>query len=151
MDIKNIKSLADIMKSNDIQVIEVTEGDFKIRMEKGTNSNVIVAPPTMSNMPVIMPERALSVTPETQSALTVVKEGTEIKSPMVGVFYAAPSPDAEPFVKVGSSVKKGDILCIIEAMKLMNEIVAEQDGTITEVCMKNGDVVEYSQVLFRIK
>lgn len=151
MDIKNIKSLADIMKSNDIQVIEVTEGDFKIRMEKGTNSSVIVAPPAMSNMPVVMPERALSVTQETQSALTVVKEGTEIKSPMVGVFYAAPSPDAEPFVKVGSSVKKGDVLCIIEAMKLMNEIVAEQDGTITEVCMKNGDVVEYSQVLFRIK
>jgi len=151
MDIKNIKSLADIMKTNDIQIIEVTEGDFKIRMEKGVSNNVIVAPPVTSNVPAVMPERGLSVTVEAPTALTVVKEGTEVKSPMVGVFYAAPSPDAEPFVKVGSTVKKGDVLCIIEAMKLMNEITAEQDGTITEVCMKNGDVVEYSQVLFRIK
>jgi len=151
MDIKSIKSLADIMKGNDIQVIEVTEGDFKIRMEKGVSNNVIVAPPVTSNVPAVVPERALSVQQEAQTALTVVKEGTEVKSPMVGVFYAAPSPDAEPFVKVGSTVKKGDVLCIIEAMKLMNEITAEQDGTITEVCMKNGDVVEYSQVLFRIK
>lgn len=151
MDIKSIKSLADIMKGNDIQVIEVTEGDFKIRMEKGVSNNVIVAPPVTSNVPAVVPERSLSVQQEAPTALTVVKEGIEVKSPMVGVFYAAPSPDAEPFVKVGSTVKKGDVLCIIEAMKLMNEITAEQDGTITEVCMKNGDVVEYSQVLFRIK
>lgn len=150
MDIKSVKALADIMKGNDIQVIEVTEGDFKIRMEKGGKS----VPETVAipNVPAIAPEKALSVPPvQGPTALTVVKEGTEIKSPMVGVFYAAPSPEAEPFVKVGSTVKKGDVLCIIEAMKLMNEITAEQDGTITEVCMKNGDVVEYSQVLFRIK
>ncbi|MBP3284283.1 MAG: acetyl-CoA carboxylase biotin carboxyl carrier protein [Clostridia bacterium] len=149
MDIKSVKALADIMKGNDIQVIEVTEGDFKIRMEKGSKSAIEAVTP---NVPAVAPEKALSVPPvQGPTALTVVKEGTEIKSPMVGVFYAAPSPDAEPFVKVGSTVKKGDVLCIIEAMKLMNEITAEQDGTITEVCMKNGDVVEYSQVLFRIK
>ncbi len=75
---------------------------------------------------------------------------TEVKSPMVGVFYAAPSPDAEPFVQVGSKVKKGDVLCIIEAMKLMNEITAEQDGEIVDICVQNGDVVEYGQTLFKI-
>ena len=74
---------------------------------------------------------------------------TEVKSPMVGVFYAAPSPDAQPFVQVGSKVKKGDVLCIIEAMKLMNEITAEQDGTIVEICAQNGQAVEYGTPLFR--
>ena len=69
---------------------------------------------------------------------------------MVGVFYKANAPGAEPFVKIGSKVKKGDVLCIIEAMKLMNEIYAEQDGTIAEICMNDGDVAEYSQVLFRM-
>ncbi len=75
---------------------------------------------------------------------------TEVKSPMVGVFYDSPSPDAEPYVKVGSKVKKGDVLCIIEAMKLMNEITAQVDGEIVDVCAQNGQVVEYNQPLFKI-
>jgi acetyl-CoA carboxylase biotin carboxyl carrier protein len=70
---------------------------------------------------------------------------------MVGVFFNAPAPDAEPFVRIGDTVKKGDTLCILEAMKLMNEIPAEQDGTITDICVKNGDVVEFGQVMFKIK
>ena len=73
-----------------------------------------------------------------------------VKSPMVGIFYTAPSPEAEPFVKVGSKVKKGDTLCIIEAMKLMNDVVAEEDGEIVEVCAENGTLVEFGQVLFKI-
>ncbi|NLG93138.1 MAG: acetyl-CoA carboxylase, biotin carboxyl carrier protein, partial [Clostridiales bacterium] len=73
------------------------------------------------------------------------------KSPMVGVFYSAPSPDSEPYVQVGSKVKKGDTLCIIEAMKLLNEITADRDGEITEICAAAGQVVEYGQTLFRIK
>ena len=78
-------------------------------------------------------------------------EGDALESPMVGVFYAAPSPDSEPYVTVGSSVKQGDVLCLIEAMKLMNEVTAERSGVITEVCVDNGQVVEYGQPLFRIK
>ena len=74
----------------------------------------------------------------------------EIKSPMVGVFYAAPSPDAKPFVEVGSKVKKGDVVCIVEAMKLMNEISAEFDGEVVDICVHNGDVVEYGQTLFKL-
>ncbi len=73
-----------------------------------------------------------------------------VTSPMVGVFYAAPAPDQEPFVKVGSKVKKGDVLCIIEAMKLMNEITAEQDGEVVDICVHSGDVVEFGQPLFKI-
>ena len=78
------------------------------------------------------------------------KSGTPIESPMVGVFYAAPSPDSEPYVTVGTSVRKGDVLCLIEAMKLMNEVTAEKSGIITEVCAENGQVVEYGQPLFMI-
>ncbi len=78
-------------------------------------------------------------------------DGTPVTSPMVGVFYSAPSPDKEPYVSVGSSVSKGDVLCLIEAMKLMNEVTAEKSGTITAVCVDNGQVVEYGQKLFMIK
>ncbi len=78
-------------------------------------------------------------------------EGTAVTSPMVGVFYAAPSPDQEPYVSVGTKVNKGDVLCLVEAMKLMNEVTAEQSGTITAVCVDNGQVVEYGQTLFMIK
>ena len=79
-----------------------------------------------------------------------VKEGTLVLAPTVGVFYSAPGPDARPFVEVGDQVKKGDTLCIIEAMKLMNEIPAEVDGTVAEICVGNGQVVEFNQPLFRI-
>ena len=74
----------------------------------------------------------------------------EVKSPLVGVFYASPAPDAEPFVKVGDKVKKGDVLCIVEAMKLMNEITASHDGEIVDVCIQNGSVVEFGQTLFKL-
>jgi acetyl-CoA carboxylase biotin carboxyl carrier protein len=77
--------------------------------------------------------------------------GEEIKSPMVGVFYSSPSPDADPFVRIGDTVKKGDVLCILEAMKLLNEIQAETDGKIVDICVKNEDVVEFGTVLFRIE
>ena len=84
------------------------------------------------------------------AADAAAKEGTLVLSPTVGVFYSAPSPDARPFVEVGDQVKKGDTLCIIEAMKLMNEIPAELDGTVAEICVGNGQVVEFNQPLFRI-
>jgi acetyl-CoA carboxylase biotin carboxyl carrier protein len=83
-----------------------------------------------------------------QPAATAQPQGTAIPCPLVGVFYAAPSPEDAPFVTVGSTVKKGDVLCIVEAMKLMNEITAEKDGVITEICAENGAVVEYGQPLF---
>ena len=97
--------------------------------------------------PAAVGAEALGVTHE---APQPAKEGTLVLSPTVGVFYSAPSPDARPFVEVGDQVKKGDTLCIIEAMKLMNEIPAELDGTVAEICVGNGQVVEFNQPLFRI-
>ncbi|MBO4992308.1 MAG: acetyl-CoA carboxylase biotin carboxyl carrier protein, partial [Firmicutes bacterium] len=86
-----------------------------------------------------------------EAAAAEAPVGTPVKSPMVGVFYEAPSPEAEPFVQEGQEVKKGQVLCIIEAMKLMNEIAAEQDGVVTRVCVKNGDIVEFGQPLLYIR
>ena len=101
----------------------------------------------------VLPQNAVipEVVPQnTETNVVEEKKGRVVTSPMVGVFYTKPSPTAEPFVEVGKSVKVGDTLCIIEAMKLMNEIHAEHDGTIAEICLNDGDVAEYSQVLFRM-
>jgi len=146
MELKKVRELVKIMEGNNISTLELTEGDVKIHLEKGNfnqvSSNVVINNPGVKSE-VPMPAVSESIGHKKTS-------GTEVKSPMVGVFYKGPSPDSEPFVKVGSKVKKGDVLCIIEAMKLMNEIYAEQDGTISEVCLSDGDVAEYAQVLFRM-
>ena len=142
MNIKFVKSLAQIMQSSGLTSIEVTEGDTRVRLEKNVHMvPAHYAPPGMGHG---APE------PETDERVVDFNLITEVTSPMVGVFYAAPSPDAEPYVRVGDRVKKGDVLCIIEAMKVMNEIVSETDGEIVDVCVQNGQVVEYSQVLFKI-
>ena len=147
MNIKVIKSLAQIMQASGLTAIEVTEGETKIRLEK--NAHLVAAHHT----PAAPAQADLAMEPDTSGISERVVDFnmiTEIKSPMVGVFYAAPTPDAEPFVKVGDKVKKGDVLCIIEAMKIMNEIVSETDGEIVDICVQNGQVVEYSQILFKI-
>ena len=144
MDIKKVKELVKIMDGNNISTLELTEGDVKIRLEKSNFNQV-------SNVVTTNQEVKAEVTTSLVSESISKKNlGVEVKSPMVGVFYKAPSPTSEPFVKVGSKVKKGDVLCIVEAMKLMNEIHAEADGTITEVLLNDGDVAEYGQVLFRM-
>ena len=146
MELEKVKELVKIMEGNNISTIELTEGEVKIRLEKGSfnqeSSNVI------KNVKEEISEVAMPIA--TDGISHKKNSGIEVKSPMVGVFYKAPSPDSEPFVKVGSKVKKGDVLCIIEAMKLMNEIYAEQDGVISEICLNDGDVAEYSQILFRM-
>lgn len=146
MELKKIKELVKIMEGNNIDTLELTEGDVKISLKKG-NTGVNINSNLASSIPNIKTDVKLE-----ENIVTEVKTEAkaEIKSPMVGVFYKAPSPDAEPFVKVGSRVKKGDVLCIIEAMKLMNEIYAERDGVISEICLNDGDVAEYSQILFRM-
>ena len=88
--------------------------------------------------------------PGMEAGSAAVSSLTDVASPMVGVFYTSPSPDADPFVRIGDNVKKGDVLCILEAMKLMNEIQAEKDCKIVDICMKNGDLVEFGQVLFKV-
>ncbi|HEY8418952.1 MAG TPA: acetyl-CoA carboxylase biotin carboxyl carrier protein [Clostridia bacterium] len=140
MEIKKIKELAKILNEFDLNVIDISEGDSKIRLEKTgcapeKPQAAVVAPPVIAQ--------------ETEKEVDF-NEIKEIKSPMVGVFYQAPSPESPPFVKIGDKIKKGDVLCIIEAMKLMNEITAEFDGEIVDICAKNGEIVEYGQTLFKV-
>lgn len=145
MNINEIRELAQILSQNELKALEIVEGDLRIRMEREGEASEPVS--TARREP---PAKEVGAEMESRDAGVDFNRLTEAKSPLVGVFYAAPSPEAEPFVKIGSTVKKGDVLCIVEAMKLMNEIVAEQDGTVVDVCAHNGDVVEYGQTLFKL-
>ena len=149
MNIKQIKSLADILKESDLSVLDISEGELHIHMERGTAAApaAVVAAPA-----AVLTETAPaeSLLPEDRSSELDFNDAKDIKAPMVGVFYSAPSPGATPYVSIGSKVKKGDVLCIIEAMKLMNEITSDFDGEIVDICAMDGDVVEYGQPLFKI-
>lgn len=136
MKIEELRELADFMAEKCITVLEVEEDEKKIRLERHSS----------------LPEQGTAA-PEKKEELSLPDSdaGTKVKSPMVGVFYASPSPEEKPFVSVGAKVKKGDVLCIIEAMKLMNEIVADEDGEIAKICVSDGQVVEYGQCLFIIR
>lgn len=138
MNIEEIRALAAIVKESGLESLKVTEGDMSVSL---CMPRALAAPASVA---------AVSAAPAAEEP-EPAKTGKEILSPMVGMFYAAPSPDSDPFVKPGDRVKKGDILCIIEAMKLMNEITAEEDGVLAEVLAENGQVVEFSQPLFRLK
>lgn len=150
MDVKAIESLARLMKENGLTLLELSEEGVSLKLERGQEAAVISA--QAAAVQVSAPTAAASVSPFTPAPVEAVsgKDGTLVLSPTVGVFYSASTPDGKPFVEVGDQVKKGDPLCIIEAMKLMNEIPAETDGTIAEICVGNGQVVEYNQPLFRI-
>ncbi len=146
MNIKQIRELAKILKENDLTAIEVEEG--KVRIERNVTTNV-VAMPTV-NAPVSTVEQAPVASTPVIDPGTDFKDMKQVASPMVGVFYAAPAPGKPAFVKVGDKVKKGDVLCIVEAMKLMNEITAEEDGEVLDICAFDGDVVEFGQTLFKM-
>lgn len=148
MDVKKIESLAKLMKETGLTGLELVEDGQQLRLERQVEvvAAPVAAPAPAAPVPATGAE-ALGVTHEEPAP---VKEGTLVLAPTVGVFYSAPNPDARPFVEVGDQVKKGDTLCIIEAMKLMNEIPAEVDGTVAEICVGNGQVVEFNQPLFRI-
>ncbi len=154
MNIQEIRELAKIMRENGLSSLHLTEGVLDIQLERLNTVSTTLT--DLSKIPEDSQKQENDAENKTQLQSTtqtgVVKEElAEVKSPMVGVFYSAPSPEAEPFVKVGSRVKKGDVLCIIEAMKLMNEITAEADGEIAEICIENGGIVEYEQTLFQIR
>ena len=129
------------MKANDISRLDIEEKDCKIALERD-NQVIVQAQQAAVSAPVV---EAPSQKSETEESFI------EVKSPMVGVFYAAKAPGEKNFVAVGDKVVPGDVLCIIEAMKLMNDITAEQAGTVVEICAANGDIVEYGQVLFKLK
>ena len=152
MNIKQIRELAQILSQNELNSLEIVEGDTRIRLEKGGAQTAASAVQQASRQAeTAQPIQTAPAEKTERDAGVDFNRLTEVKSPLVGVFYAAPSPEAEPYVKIGSTVKKGDILCIVEAMKLMNEIESEYDGVVTEILVNNEEPVEYGQPLFRVE
>ena len=145
MDLKQIKQLVELVSGSDLTEFTLEEKDFKLKLRRleACQAPVVAAP--MAAVPQAGPAAAPAPEPPAEVP------GKLIKSPMVGTFYAAPSPDSAPFVKVGDSVQPESVVCIIEAMKVMNEIKAELAGNVTEILVNNGDSVEYGQPLFRIR
>lgn len=155
MDIKDIKQLIQMIETSAVTEIEVEDKGFKVRISRQQAAAPAPAPvaPAPVVTHVVAPAPQLSAPPfPVAAAPAAPEEGiTVIKSPMVGTFYGTPSPEADPFVKVGSQVKETSVVCIIEAMKVMNEIQAELSGRITEVLVSSGQSVEYGQPLFKVK
>jgi acetyl-CoA carboxylase biotin carboxyl carrier protein len=149
-DVRTIKDLVALMSRHDLSEIDLREGNVRIRLRRGLagSPSVSIMPPA-SSVPA-GPAPAPSLPAPAEEAARPVKELLTIKSPTPGTFYASPTPDAEPFVRVGSKVAPSTVVCLIEAMKIFNEITAECTGVITEVCVDNQQPVEFGQVLFRI-
>lgn len=145
-----VKALARLMQESGLTSLEIRENDCYIKLEKAApqSAQPAAAPQAVQPPAAVTPQPAVPM-PDDDPGMDF-NNVRLVTSPMVGVFYAAPSPDRGPFVTVGSRVREGDTLCIIEAMKLMNEITAECDGEIVDVCAANGDVVEFGQTLFKI-
>jgi acetyl-CoA carboxylase biotin carboxyl carrier protein len=147
MNLEHIEQLANIMKAYGLTAVDVKDGNYRVRIERGAQP-VSVGLPT--HLPANGPQTADEKHYNIQQSVNPLLEYIDVKSPIVGVFYTASSPDAEPFVSIGTRVRQGDVLCIIEAMKLLNEITADTDGEIADICLKNGDIAEYGQVLFKM-
>ena len=154
MDLRKLKTLIDLVSESGISELEVTEGEGKVRIVK--NAPPVYVQPTGGFAPqmsapapsVALPTDGAAAAPA--AAAPVVPQGHVVTSPMVGTFYRAPSPGADPFTQVGDTVKEGQTICIIEAMKLLNEIESDKAGVIKEILVENGQAVEYGQPLFVI-
>ena len=151
MDLRKLKTLIDLVSESGVAELEITEGEDRVRIvNRNGAAPVQVHQPVTVAQPMPVPVPAPEVAPA-PAPTAPQQTGTPLTSPMVGTFYLAPSPGADPFVKVGDTVKKGQVVCIIEAMKLLNEVEADMDGTVKEVCVENGQPVEFGQSLFIIE
>ncbi|HDR8964534.1 TPA: acetyl-CoA carboxylase biotin carboxyl carrier protein [Burkholderia vietnamiensis] len=156
MDLRKLKTLIDLVSESGISELEVTEGEGKVRIVK--NAPPVYVQPTGGFAPqvsapapsVALPAEGAAAAPAAGAAAPAVPQGHVVTSPMVGTFYRAPSPGADPFAQVGDTVKESQTLCIIEAMKLLNEIESDKAGVIKEILVENGQAVEYGQPLFVI-
>ncbi len=146
MDSKRLAEIADVMEDRGLTRVRVEEPDgTAVELERASAAQPVAVP-----MPMPGAVTAPAVAPVAMPAAAPEPKGTEVTAPMVGVFYAAPAPGDEPFVHVGSKVKAGETLCIIEAMKVLNEVTAEADGEVLEICVADGDLVEFGNCLMRI-
>lgn len=148
MDLRKLKKLIDLVQESGISELEVTEGEEKVRIAK--HYGTVAAPQQYYAAPLPMPPGAPAVSSVNLDDEDDVPEGHVVKSPMVGTFYRSPSPGAEAFVQIGQSVKQGETLCIIEAMKLLNEIEADASGVVKAILLDNGEPVEFGEPLFVI-
>ena len=149
MDIRKVKKLIELLEESDINEIEIHEGEESVRISRSSSTVVTAAPASIAAAPsatTIPAAPALA----TESAEPAAPSGHCINSPMVGTFYSSPSPSAPPFIEVGQSVQVGDVICIVEAMKMMNQIESDKSGTITSILVQDGDAVEFDQVLVTI-
>lgn len=155
MELKDIKAIIDLMNKNGLTEFEIERPDFKMRLKKGSTGEFLSAPqPTaLFPVPVAAPVSQFAPSPAAQQqAPAGADDGTlTIKAPMVGTFYASSSPESQSFVQVGTEIKEDSVVCIIEAMKMMNEIKAEVRGTVVAILWENGKPVEFGSPLFRIK
>jgi len=149
LELKDIKAIIDLMLKNDLSVFEMEKDGFRLKLQKGGGDQPIISPPA-----TVSPSPTTAVSNGPLAAVPPTTETTALKdivSPMVGTFFRAGSPDAPPFVDVGKGVTEETVVCIIEAMKVMNEIKAEMSGVIAEVVAENGKPVQFGQVLFRVR
>jgi acetyl-CoA carboxylase biotin carboxyl carrier protein len=151
MDLRKVKTLIDLVQQSGIAELEITEGEEKVRISRGVSGapqvaavSHVVAPPQAGSTPAVAGVPAAPAAAEAAPA----PEGHVVRSPMVGTFYRSSAPGAKAFVEVGQAVKAGETICIIEAMKLLNEIEADQDGTVKAILVENGQPVEYGEPLF---
>ncbi|BDV43669.1 acetyl-CoA carboxylase, biotin carboxyl carrier protein [Geotalea uraniireducens] len=153
MDIKDLKSLIKMVTETDITEFELEAAEEKVRIKRGNAAAVVnyQPAPTLAIPPQIMPQVAPAAPAAEAPAPAPPAKGKEIVSPIVGTFYRAPAPDAAPYVEVGQTVEKGQVLCIVEAMKLMNEIEAEFRCKIVEICKENAQPVEFGEPLFVVE
>ena len=153
MDFKDIKELIRVFDKSELNKLKVKEGEFEISMQRGFEGGVttVTTSPVVSSSPVVANAPVANVVSVSSQETSAPKSGDFINSPMVGTFYSSPSPESPSFVQVGSTVKKGQTLCILEAMKIMNEVEAEFDCKILEILVKDGSPVEYDMPIFVVE
>jgi acetyl-CoA carboxylase biotin carboxyl carrier protein len=150
VDLKDIKAIIDLMKKNSVSEFELEKQDFKIRLKRGMNGGGVATAEDAGQSVVYAPVPAALAAQPAPVALAASNEA-EIKSPMIGTFYRAPSPESGPYIEVGSEVNPETVVCIIEAMKVMNEIKAEVKGVVTQALVENAKPVEFGQPLFKVR
>jgi acetyl-CoA carboxylase biotin carboxyl carrier protein len=154
MNTKEIKEILSLMKEHDLSEIEIEKEGMKLVVRKNGSGQFFMQQPQFTSVPAMQQNSAASSAPANDAAQVSSGKSagaTEVRSPMVGTFYSSPGPDQPQYVTVGQTVSEGDVLCIIEAMKLMNEIKAEISGVVEKILVKNGDPIEFDQPLFYIK
>ncbi len=152
MDLRKLKTLIDLVSESNVSELEITEAEGKVRIVKGGGAVAMPVVQTAVAAPVAVAAPAVAAAPAAEApAPAAAPTGHTVKSPMVGTFYRSSSPGAKAFVEVGDTIKQGDTICIVEAMKILNEIEADKTGTVTQILVDNGQAVEYGQPLFVIE